>query len=134
MRAEPGEDVGGVAVGWEHGVEGFHDHAVFGDEGEALVDGHVLAADLDLEGGEAKRGGEAESWIGEQRIVDVLAGGELGLFRLALGADPDQASGGEPLEGGEAVTVGAALRGAAAGAGDVVPAPGSGLPGTPVRG
>ena len=63
----------------------------FGDEGEASVEGDVLAGDLDLEGGEAEGVGEAQPRIGEQRIGDVLAGGELGLFGLALGADPDQA-------------------------------------------
>lgn len=65
--------------------------------------------------------------IAEERERDLLAGGELGLFVAALGADPDH-RGAERVELGQCVAVGA-LRGAAAGAGDVVPAGGQGCTG-----
>ena len=81
---------------------------------------------VDLEGGKAQRRGEAEAVVAEEREGDVLALGELALFGGALGADPDH-GGAERVELGEGVAIGAALRRAAPGAGDVVPALRQGL-------
>ena len=78
--------------------------------------------------GSRRASGEAEIGVAEEWEGDVLALGELALFVRGLSADADH-DGSEGGELGEAVAVGAALRRAAAGAGDVVPARGRRLTG-----
>jgi len=62
--------VGRVAVGWEDRIEGLDDRAGFGDEGEALAEGHAL----DLEGGQPQRPGETQIAVAEQGEGNVAPG------------------------------------------------------------
>ena len=114
---EPGEDVCRVAVGREDGVEGLRDLPVADDQGDALVEGHPG----DLEGRQFQCCRQLELRIAQQREPEMDALGELGLVSLRLSAQAQNhraALRELPVQ----VAEGAALRCAAARAGNQVPA------------
>src|SRR5690242_15846509 len=115
---QPRDDVFGVLVRWEDRVEDLLDAAVADDQRDALEQGHVL----DLEGGQVESAGEGQLFVAQQLEGQVQPLGGFALVGGVLSAQPVD-RGAEVLQLAVVIAESAGLRGAAAGAGDLVPAP-----------